>query len=373
MMSTIILGAVFLIIFAATILFFNKKLKDLKPNEQDEQVINMLTQNMTQNFNNLHDKVGGIQETMYKELKNQHESVSGSLKSQTEFVSNSISNSNRDIGERLDNAAKAYSQLHSKLSQIEEANKRIYDVGKDISSLQDILRAPKIRGTHGEIFLGNLLGQILPAEHYRMQHTFKTRDQVDAIIILKDQMIVPVDSKFPLESFRKMIGVVDEAEKLKLKKQFTNDVKKHIDAIAKKYILPDEKTLDFALMYIPAENVYYETITKHDDIDGLDEYCFKKKVIPVSPNNLYVYLQTIIMGLKGMQIEKGAKDILNNLSRLKTDFGKFADDFNKVGTHLSHARGAYEQSFKRLDRFNDKFAQIGAFDSQQNLLEEKQE
>ena len=374
MTQTIILAAAFVVVAGGILFYFSRKLNQLKPKDGDEQVYNILIQHMTQNFTALNDKVNGIQDTVYKELKNQQESFSTNMRGQTEFVSKNILETNKSIGERLDNAAKAYSQLHGKLTQIEEANKRIYDVGKDIASLQDILRAPKIRGTHGEIFLGNLLGQILPTEHYQLQHTFKSKETVDAVIILKDQLLVPIDSKFPLEDFKKMISATDENEKLQYKKMFTNDVKKHVDAIAKKYILPDEKTLDFALMYIPAENVYYETITKHDDIEGLDEYCFKKKVIPVSPNNLYVYLQTILMGLKGMQIEKGAKDILNNLARLRGDFSKFSEDFDKVGTHLTHARGSYEQSVKRLERFNDKFAQVGGFDSNQtSLLEEKTE
>jgi len=205
-----------------------------------------------------------------------------------------------------------------------------------------------------------------------MQYSFKSGDTVDAVIHVRDNHLIPVDSKFPLENFKKMYEETEEKPRNDFRKAFINDVKKRIDEISSKYILPDEGTLDFALMYVPAENVYYEMIIKNQqDNTNLSSYAFSKKVIPVSPNTFYVYLQTILIGLKGFQIEKKAGEILTSLSRLRGDFVKFGDDFTLVGKHLGHARGSYENSEKRLARFSDKLGQVESLSSpsqQEKLL-----
>jgi DNA recombination protein RmuC len=164
-----------------------------------------------------------------------------------------------------------------------------------------------------------------------------------------------------------MLEHKDPKEQEKLRKLFTVDVKKHIDAIAKKYILPDEGTFDFALMYIPAENVYYEMIVKDESEESIASYGLQRHVIPVSPNSFNIYLHTILLGLRGMQIEKSAKDILGNLTRLKTDFERFGEDYQLVGKHLSNARTKFEDSEKRLDRLNDRFGQIAAKEEPKEL------
>ena len=265
-----------------------------------------------------------------------------------------IQGSTKHVGERLDNASRVVGALQHKLGELGEATKQVFMVGKDISSLQEILRAPKLRGGLGELFLGDLLSQILPPAHYKLQYRFKSGEAVDAIVKLRDDKLVPIDSKFPLENFKKMLETEAEEDKLRFRKQFLSDVKKHIDKIAKLYILPDEGTFDFALMYVPAENVYYETIIKGDDEHSLMHYAYSRRVIPVSPNTFYVYLQAILMGLRGMQVEKGAADILKNLARLTGDLEKFKGDFDLVGTHLTRAKNSYEDSTKRLDRFQSK-------------------
>lgn len=261
------------------------------------------------------------------------------------------------IGERIDSSTRAYNSVTNKLSQLEEANKRIFDVGKDIASLQEILRSPKLRGTIGELFLGNLLSQILPPEHYTEQHRFQSGEVVDAVVKLRDNMLVPVDSKFPLENFQKMLAAPEE-EKEPLRKLFVIDVKKHIDKIAKQYILPDEGTLSVALMYIPAENVYYETIVKGADENDLINYAHSHNVIPVSPNSFYVYLQTILLGLRGMQIEQSAREMMQNLTRLKGDLERFNGDYTLVGKHLTNASRAFDDSRKRLEKFDTKFERV---------------
>ncbi|KKU73284.1 MAG: hypothetical protein UX98_C0009G0015 [Parcubacteria group bacterium GW2011_GWA2_47_26] len=293
-------------------------------------------------------------ENLNKTMLSQLNAVTGQINERLKENMEAVAGANKTVGERLDNASKVVGALQHKLGELGEATKQVFMVGRDISSLQEILRAPKLRGGLGELFLGDLLAQILPPAHYKLQYHFKSGEAVDAIVQLRDDKLVPVDSKFPLENFKKMIEAPDDTARATYRKQFINDVKRHIDKIAKFYILPDEGTFDFALMYIPAENVYYETIIKGEDEHSLMHYAYDRRVIPVSPNTLYVYLQAIVLGMKGMQVEKSAGDILKNLTRLTGDLEKFRGDFELVGTHLSRAKNSYEESVKRLDRFQDK-------------------
>ena len=310
-----------------------------------QQQIDQLRGQMTQV---LDGSTQSIQQQLGQVLGN----VNDRLKENSEIMQKN----QQSLGERLDNAARVVGNVQKTLGSLEEANRKIYDVGKDIASLQEILRAPKLRGGLGEFFLGDLLGQILPPGHFTIQYAFRSGERVDAVIKLGGSL-VPVDSKFPLENFRRMLDGATDEDKAKAKKMFSSDVKKHIDTIAAKYILPDEGTYDFALMYIPAENVYYETIIK-DEANGSDKslsaYAMGKRVIPVSPNSFYAYLQAIVLGLKGMKIEERAKEIVQYLSRLEGDFAKFREEFNLVGKHLGHAQAGYQSADKRLEQFGQK-------------------
>jgi DNA recombination protein RmuC len=265
------------------------------------------------------------------------------------------------LGERLDNAARVVGQVQKTLGGLEEANRKIFEVGKDIASLQEILRAPKARGGLGEFFLEDLLAQILPPDHFSIQHSFKTGEKVDAAIRL-GPLLVPVDSKFPLENFIRTVESTTEEDRARAKRQFAADVRKHIDTIAGKYILPDEGTYDFALMYIPAENVYYEIIVKDEALGekNLNQYALSKRVIPVSPSSFYAYLQAIVLGLRGLRIEERAKDIIQYLNRLQGDFLKFRDDFVLLGKHLGHAQSSYQSTEKKLDQFGQKLLSADA-------------
>ena len=267
---------------------------------------------------------------------------------------------NQHVGIRLENAAKAVGDVREHLGRLEKTNQRLYDIGKDISGLQELLRAPKMRGGIGEYMLIDLLKQILPSGYYTLQHEFKNKERVDATIRFGEGL-VPVDAKFPLENFKRMLETKDERERALLKKRFVSDIKNHIKGISEKYIVPDEGTFDFALMYIPAENVYYETIIKDEKLDeaaGLFQYAINKKVIPVSPNSFYAYLRVILLGLKGMAVEKSAKEIISGLSRVRGEFSKFAAEFTKIGRHLDNAKSNYSESEKRLIRMGDKLAGI---------------
>src|SRR3989337_2213326 len=275
-------------------------------------------------------------------------------------VTQQLQKSTGDLNSRLDNAARVVQEVSKGLGSVGEATEKVFLVGKDIASLQEILRSPKLRGGLGELFLGDLLAQIFPPAYFSLQHKFKSGEAVDAVIRLGGNL-VPVDAKFPLENFRRVVETASEDERRAAKKKFLADVKKHIDAIAGKYILPDEGTFDFALMYIPAENVYYELIIKDEAVDtdkSLLNYAFTKRVIPVSPNSFYAYLQTILLGLKGMHIEEQAQEILKDLARLSGDFKKFQDEFELVGKHLTNTKMRYDEADKRLGKFGDKLQSL---------------
>ena len=284
------------------------------------------------------------------QVNQQLNSVTQQLNERLKETQQALLNTHQAVGERLDNATRVFGEVSTSLGKLDEATKRVLEVGNNISSLQELLRAPKFRGEIGETFLGNLLAQVFPKkEFFQLQYQFKNGDTVDAIIRIGNNF-VPVDAKFPLENFKRIIDSPDEEEKKSYRKSFLSDVKARINEISSKYILPDEGTYDFALMYIPAENVYYETIIKDDLLD----YSVSHKVIPVSPNTFYAYLQVICLGLRGMAVERNAKDILANLGRLEGDLVKFKEDFVLIGGHLSNAARKYTEAEKRLDKFTDK-------------------
>jgi len=250
----------------------------------------------------------------------------------------------------------SFAEIQRTLGQLTEAGRRMEEVSKEVSGLSDLLKAPKVRGGIGELLLGDLLSQMLAPEQYKVNHTFRSGMRVDAVICLQAGM-VPVDSKFPLESFQRMLASDEEAERIRHKKEFARAVKKHINDIASKYILPDEGTFDFALMYIPAENVYYETIIKDEQLGedaSILSHAMQKHVIPVSPNSFYAYLQAIALGFRGLQIEKQAKEIMGFLDRLMGDIARFRTDYDTMGGHLENARKKYDEAERRLGRFEEK-------------------
>lgn len=310
-------------------------------------------------------------EELRRNIEESQKIMLGHISTVTNQINKSVNESQRNLGERLDNAAKVVNSVTSKLSALEENNKRIYDIGKDISSLQQILKAPKLRGQLGELFLENLLKDRFTADQYAMQYRFKSGEAVDAVIKLRDGKLVPIDAKFPLENFKKMIESGDDEDmKKKSKKLFKQDLKNRIDEIAERYILPDEGTLEFALMYIPAENVYYEVVIQDTEDTGASimQYAFEKNIFPVSPNTFAIYLTTILNGLRGLEIEKKASEIMAGLSRLHGDFDKFNEDFRLVGTHLGRAKNSFELSERKLGRLGDKISTFENAKAEENLL-----
>jgi len=256
---------------------------------------------------------------------------------------------------------KLIADINVRLGELGRSSQEILSLGQDIRGLQQIFQAPKIRGGLGEIALGSLLHQIFPVEHFTLQHAFQDGQTVDAVLRLPGGL-VPIDSKFPLAGFRQMLEASAPEQKDRARRQFARDVRKHIDDIAGKYLRPSEGTLDFALMYIPAENIFYEIIA-HDEAAGEEDisaYALKHRVIPVSPNSIYAYLQAIAYGFMGLRIEQRAREILKGLQQLHGDFGIFRESFERAQRHLNNAQTAFVEAGDRAGRLGDKLQQFAS-------------
>jgi DNA recombination protein RmuC len=273
-------------------------------------------------------------------------------------IAQSLQAGQQSISQSLQSSQQILSRLNTQIGELQGTNKQMLQMGTDVRRLQDILASPKMRGQIGEWSLANLLSNILPAENFVLQYGFKDGKIADALIKLADYSVA-VDAKFPLPAFEQMLSADSDEQKARLRKQFQNDVTKHIDKIAADYIKPDEGTLDFAFMYIPAENIYYETVVKYQtDTKNVLQYSLDKKVIPVGPNLLYAYLMTVVMGLRGLAIEKQARQIYQNLKKLQSFFDDFADSWVVLGSHLRNAYSKYDEGQKKLDRFGMQLTQI---------------
>jgi len=291
-------------------------------------------------------------------LQQQLESLKAAQDKTSENLQKSLQTGQSTLTQALQSSQKVLGELYSQIGRLQGTNKQMMQIGTEVRRLQDILSSPKLRGQMGEWSLENMLATILPKDSYKLQHTFKDGKMVDALIELAD-FSVPIDAKFPLPGFEKVVKAQIEEEKTKLRRQFLKDCSNHIDKIAADYIRPAEGTLDFAIMYIPAENVYYETIVKYaGETQDILQYCLDNKVIPVSPNLLYAYLMTVVMGLHGLQIEKRAAEIRQNLKKLNASFANFVSTWDVLGKHLRNAYGQYDEGQKKLDRFGLQLNQI---------------
>lgn len=284
-------------------------------------------------------------------INQQLSSVTQQLNDRLRETSIALQDTHKTVGQRLDSATKVFGDVQKSLGRLEETHKQIYEISKDISSLQDLLRAPKFRGEMGETLLGKLLEEVLPKENIKLQYHFKNGDTVDAAVVI-GQNLISIDAKFPLENFRKMQDAPGDEERKPVYRAFVRDVKTRIDEVASKYILPDEGTFDFALLYIPAEAVYYE-ISRDEE---LSIYAKSRKIVFVSPNTFYAYLQAILYGLRGISIQRNIQKVMAELARVQGDFKKFQDDFDLVGGHLTNAAKKYTDAKSKLSALTDKLA-----------------
>jgi len=258
---------------------------------------------------------------------------------------NSLQQNSQSLNERLDNAAKVIGDVQKNIGEMSE-------IGRGMKELQDFLRNPKLRGNIGEHILNELLAQILPKDSFHLQYAFKSGEKVDAAIKTAGG-IIPIDSKFPMENFRKLSNAKTDEESASYEKLFIRDVKIHIDAISKKYILTDEGTIDYALMYIPAESMYYAIVNNGE----LFDYASDHRVLPVSPTTFYAYLRAILMSFEGQKIEAKAKEILSSLRAIQKDYGKVEENLTVLQKHMNNASSMFNNVMASFGTLGQKITQ----------------
>lgn len=256
----------------------------------------------------------------------------------------------QQVAQQLQSSAEAVRKMSQQIGEMQEGGRQLSEASR---TLQQVLGGAKSRGTLGEVALERLLEDALPHSAYEKQFRFSTGAIVDAIV-RNGERILSVDSKFPLEAYRRLMDEGEEA-----RKEFAQAVRKHADSIGEKYILPSEGTLDYALMFVPSEGVYYELVMTDDAKAGkLDEYCRSKRVFPVSPNTFYACLGAIALGLRGQKIAENAQHLLDGLTGLKKQIETFAEVYEKLGTHLRHAQQSYEDADSKLQKATNALEQM---------------
>lgn len=284
-------------------------------------------------------------------------SVQSSLQQNSASITSVLQENTKQLNERLDKAAEVIRDVNREVGKMSE-------IGRNMQELQDFLKSPKLRGNIGEHVLNDLIAQIFPKNTFHLQYAFRSGEKVDAAI-KTDAGILPIDSKFPMENFQKYAKSKIEGEKEQYKKEFGRDVKKHIDAIAGKYILPSEGTMDFALMYVPSESVFYEIV----NMDDLIEYARKQRVYIVSPSTLYAHLQTILLSFEGKKIESRTKEVFALLRSLQIDHGKVNESLDTLGKHLTNASGQYAQVMRGFTSIGNKLSSTKHLAEKEELLD----
>jgi DNA recombination protein RmuC len=263
--------------------------------------------------------------TMQASIENTNKALNDAMRGQTSDVAKLLQSNTKQLNERLDTAARVIGDLKQNLGEMSE-------VGKGIKSLQEFLQSPKLRGNIGEQVMQDMIGQTFPKNSFHLQYQFKSGVKVDAVL-KTDAGLLCVDSKFPMENFTKMHKGETEAVRNLAKKDFVADVKKHVNDINKKYILPEEGTMDFALMYIPSEAVYYEIA----NMEELMEYARNQRVYPVSPNTLYAHLQVLLLSFQGKALEQKSRQVFQLLRAIQKDYSKVEENLGVLSKHVGNA------------------------------------
>jgi len=260
------------------------------------------------------------------------------------------SDAQQAVAARLAESTEMLGAIRQQLGEVQQAGRELSGAARTIEL---VLGGAQTRGSLGEVALERMLSDALPQAGYELQYRFATGEVVDAVLRFRDKLL-PVDSKFPLDDYRRMAEQGEDA-----RKGFAQAVRLHADSIAKKYIRPDEGTLDMALMFVPSEGVYYELLMTADAKGApLDAYCRSKGVVPVSPNSLYAHLNILLMGLRGIQVEENARRLLASLAGLSKQLDTFAEVYDKLGTHLRNAQQSYTDAGGKLERARNALDQM---------------
>jgi len=344
-MNVVLIGAVLLV----AVLVIWLALQNLQSREKSgamESQMSELRRDL-QTIATTQAKSTGQLETIAKSVAQRLDSVAPALqdaiKNSAQITGQMTSDAQTKMADELKNTRDQIGQIQKQLGAVQLAGQQMSETAH---TLEGILGGAKSRGSFGEVTLERLLEDSLPASQYASQYRFSSGEAADAVIHLRDKKLMAIDSKFPLDAFRRIGAEGEEA-----RRAFATAVKLHADSIAKKYIVPQEGTLDVALMFVPSESVYYELLQTSDNKgQPLDAYCREKRVIAVSPNTLYAHLCVISMGLRGMQIEENAKRLYANLAGMEKQMSMFSEVFERLGTHLKNAQQSYGEGEKRLER-----------------------
>lgn len=314
--------------------------------------------------------IGGVFTFLWIRRLKQEARQERRLRDLEDHLSELINKQLKEMRGTVDGTSEAmHKQIKSFTKETEKLRNEIGDIQEamdSVNSFQEFFVSPKARGEWGEASLEHILKEYFSADFYESQHMFEGGEQVDAVLKLPNDKLLPIDSKFPFDNYRKMVEESDEEKKKKYKKQFLKDVKKKVTSISNKYILPSEGTVEFAVMYIPAEAVYYE-INVSQEID-VAQYAREKNIILASPNTIFLTLKSIEHWFRDTRISRKTQEIIKGISRIEKDADKLEDEFRKLGKHLSNASSAYDRSDQRLERFTEKVEKLT-----ENHLEEPDE
>ena len=314
---------IFFILIAGMILFLGYYLSSQLKKSQKEDTT------LVEWLKSMEGKIENNKDVLEKNLKDQRDTLNQQLSQQTKFIS-----------ERLEKSSDVIREVQKQLGGIQE-------FGTDMKDLSNILRSPKLRGGLGEQFLYEILENFLPKDLYKTQYKFKDGNICDAVVFT-DKGIIPIDSKFPMENFKAMITAETQIERDKFKKIFVGDVKKRIEEISSKYILPEEKTTDQAIMYVPSENVYYELVVNTPEIEDFSK---AKNIVMASPNTLSYFLKVLLVAYQQHELQKHTGEILKALAGIKVEASKFNEDLGVLERHISN-------SYKSMDGVKSKFTRL---------------
>lgn len=348
-MDILILSLLLIVVivgFGVVLAVLNGRLRELK----NAGAVELMKADVTE----LSRSIAGLQQAMGDKLER------NSLAMQT------------SVQKQLGESAKLVADVTQRLAKLDETNRRVVDVADELKTLQNVLQNPKQRGVFGEYYLQSVLENVLPPGQFQMQYKFDDAEIVDAVIFLEKGQMLPIDSKFSLENYNRMIVAVDKEEREKYLQRVKADLKGRIDETSK-YIRPSEKTMDFAFMFIPSESLYYDLLINNVGTGGssrdLIEYAFRdKRVIIVSPTSFMAYLQTVLQGLRSLQIEEQAKDIQVRVGKLGQHIGKFEEYMQKLGNALGTTVNHYNAAHKELAKVDKDIVKIAASDPSVDAL-----